>query len=184
MMKDYFDKLKKTLEENNLMKNPAQIYNVNETGMLLDHHPPKVVAIKGQKKVCCRTSGNKLPVTVIPRVSATGHTLPPFVIFDVKNLNMEWTKGEVAGTRYRLSSIGWVDTDLFKEWLVKHFLNFTVGGRPLMLILDGHSTHYQPELIKYAMKHNLFCLPPHTTHKSQPLDASVFKPLKSHWHEA
>ena len=55
-----------------------------------------------------------------------------------------------------------------------------------MLVLDGHSTHYQPELIKYAREYEviLFCLPPHTTHKSQPLDASVFKPLKSHWHEA
>ena len=185
-MNDYFDKLKKTLEENNLMKNPAQIYNVDETGMPLDHHPPKVVAIKGQKKVRSRTSGNKSQVTVIACVSATGHTLPPFVIFDAKSLNMEWTRGEVAGTRYGLSSTGWVDTDLFKGWLVEHFLNFAVGGRPLMLILDGHSTHYQPELIKYAMKHKiiLFCLPPHTTHESQPLDASVFKPLKSHWHEA
>ena len=30
----------------------------------------------------------------------------------------------------------------------------------------------------------IFCFPPHTTHESQPLHASVFKPLKSHWHEA
>ena len=106
VMNDYFDKLKKTLEENNLMKNPAQIYNVDETGMPLDHHPPKVVAIKGQKKVRSRTSGNKSQVTVIACVSATGHTLPPFVIFDAKSLNMEWTRGEVAGTRYGLSSTG------------------------------------------------------------------------------
>ena len=127
-------------------------------------------------------------MTVIACVSATGHALPPFVIFDAKSLNIEWTKGEVAGTRYGLSSTGWgwVDRDLFKGWLVEHFLKFAVGGRPLLLVLDGHSTHYQPELIKYARKHEiiLFCLPPHTTHESQPLDASVFKPLKSHWHEA
>lgn len=31
VMKDYFDKLKETLEENDLMKNPTQIYNVDET---------------------------------------------------------------------------------------------------------------------------------------------------------
>ena len=186
VMKDYFDKLKKTLEENDLMKNPTQIYNVDETGMPLDHHPPKVITVRRQKKVRSRTSGNKSQVTVIVCVSATGHALPPFVIFDAKSLNIEWTKGEVAGTRYGLSSTGWVDTELFKGWLVEHFLKFAVGGRPLLLILDGHSTHYQPELIKYAREHKiiLFCLPPHTTHESQPLDASVFKPLKSHWHEA
>ena len=28
------------------------------------------------------------------------------------------------------------------------------------------------------------CLPPHSTHESQPLDASVFKPLKQNWNDA
>ena len=54
------------------------------------------------------------------------------------------------GPRYGLSAKGWVDTELFKEWLVKHFITHAAGGRPLMLVLDGHSSHYQPELIKYA----------------------------------
>ena len=47
VMEDYFEKLKKNLEENNLMNSPAQIYNVDESGMPLDHQPPKVVALKG-----------------------------------------------------------------------------------------------------------------------------------------
>jgi len=89
-------------------------------------------------------------------VSASGHALPPFVIFDTKGLNPEWTKGEVVGTTYSLSAKGWVDTELFKGWLVNHFLKYAVGGRPLLLILDGHSGHYQPELIKYAKEMKLF----------------------------
>jgi len=92
---------------------------------------------------------------------------------------------EVAGMRYELSNSGWVNTELFKEWFLQHFLKYVVGGRPLFLILDGHSTHYQPELIKYARNHEVILFSfPHTTHESQPLDASVFKPLKLHWHEA
>ena len=33
------------------------------------------------------------------------------------------------------------------------------------------------------MEHDiiLLCLPPHTTHESQPLDVSVFAPLKTQW---
>ena len=27
----------------------------------------------------------------------------------------------------------------------------------------------------------MLCLPPHTTHETQPLDCGVFRPLKSHW---
>ena len=30
----------------------------------------------------------------------------------------------------------------------------------------------------------MFCLPPHMTHESQPLDASVFKLLKQSWQDA
>lgn len=185
-MTDYFEKLKYVLQKNELMNSPSQIYNVDETGMPLDHRPPKIVTKRGQKKVRSRTSGNKSQVTVIACVSATGHAIPPFVIFDAKGLNYDWTRGQVPGTRYGLSSTGWVDTELFKGWLSKHFLKHAVGSRPLLLVLDGHSTHYQPELIKYCLDSDviLMCLPPHTTHESQPLDSSVFKPLKQNWQNA
>ena len=56
-------------------------------------------------------------------------------------------EGEVLGTRYSSSDSGWVDTELFKGWLVKHLLKHAVAGRTLLLVLDGHSTHYQHETI-------------------------------------
>lgn len=68
--------------------------------------PPKVIAVKGQKKVCYRCSGNKSQLTV-PRMLQwhwPSHAMPPFVIFD------ETTKpsgGEMPGTRYGLSDSGW-----------------------------------------------------------------------------
>ena len=43
---------------------PLQVYNMDETGMLIDHRPPNVVARKGQKKVRYRSAGNKSQVTV------------------------------------------------------------------------------------------------------------------------
>ena len=55
-------------------------------------------------------------------INAIGQALPPFIIFDAKNLNIEWTKGEVPGTTYGLSHSGWMDMQLFKDWLIKHFL--------------------------------------------------------------
>ena len=133
-----------------------------------------------------KTSGNKLQITVIACVSAAGHVILPFVVFDSKGLNYQWTKGEVISTRYGLSSNGWVDTDLSKSWLTNHLLKYAMRSRPLLLVLDGHGTHYQPALIKYAKENQviLLYLPPHTTHKSQPLDASVFKPLKKNWNNA
>lgn len=129
-MKKYFDLLDECLTEHDLKDKPGQIYNVDETGMSFEHRAPRVVTKKGKKKICYRTSGNKNQVTVIGCVSAAGHAVPPFVIFDAKRLNTEWVEGEVPGTTYGLSSKGWVDSELFRGWLVNHFLKHATGARP------------------------------------------------------
>ena len=109
--------------------------------------------------------------------------IQPFVIIDAGKLNALWTKGEVPGTRYGVSSRGWVDQQLFQGWLVEHFLQHCVSSCPLLLLLDGHSSHFEPETIRIAKEENIiiFCLPPHTTHELQPLDCTLFGPLKTAW---
>ena len=89
----------------------------------------------------------------------------------------------MVGTSYGLSDNGWVDTELFKGWLTDHFIEHAVGARPILLLMDGHSSHFQPDIIQFARQYNIimFCLPPHMTHESQPLDVSVFKSLKVNW---
>ncbi len=53
-------------------------------------------------------------------------------------------------------------------------LKFTPSSRPLLLLLDGHSSHYEPETPKFTKENDImFFLPPHTTHESQPLDVGV-----------
>ena len=104
------------------------------------------------------------------------------IIFDAKMLNVDWTKGEVPGTRYGMSATSWVDTYLFKKWFKDHLLKHAVPTWQLLLILDGHGSHYQPELVKENGV-ILFSQPPHTTHESQPLDTCVFKSLKQDWQE-
>ena len=49
-MRKYFDLLEEVFDELDFKDHPDRIYNMDETGMLLDPHPPKVVAPKGQKK--------------------------------------------------------------------------------------------------------------------------------------
>jgi len=57
--------------------------------------------------------------------------------------------------------------------LIKH----AVAAQPLLLLLDGYSTHHQPEVVCLARSKQ----PLHTTHEAQPLDCTVFAPLKSQW---
>ena len=109
--------------------------------------------------------------------------IPLFVIFDAKQLNQLWTRGEVSGTRYGLSDSGWTDQALFYEWLEEHYLCHAIHGRPLILLVDGHSSHFDPNSICFARDHSVitFCLPPHNTHEAQPLDVNFFGPLKKKW---
>ena len=87
-LKEYYDLLKATLEEHGLMNLPSRIYNMDESGMPLDHKPPKVVAQKGMKKVHCRTSGSKGQITILTCANAAGSVVPPMVIFETHIQNM------------------------------------------------------------------------------------------------
>ena len=138
----YFELLKDTLVEHNLLHSPSNIYNMDESGIPLDPKAPNIVAVKGTKKVRYRSSGRKGKVTIVACGNAAGQVIPPMVIFDAKNLNHAWTENEIPGTKYGLSDKGWITTELFEGWLVEHFLQYAVSMRPLLLLLDGHSTHY------------------------------------------
>ena len=59
------------MEENKLMDKPAQIYNIDESGIPLDHRPPRVLTRKGQRKVRYCISGNKSQITIVGCVNAT-----------------------------------------------------------------------------------------------------------------
>lgn len=71
-LKFYFDLLEGVLDENNLKNHPEQIYNMDESGFPLNPRPPKVVALRGQKKVRYQCPGSKSQITVLASCSGTG----------------------------------------------------------------------------------------------------------------
>ena len=183
ILERYCDLLEQTMQEHDLLDKPCQIFNLDETGMPLDPSPPKVVCPKGVKHATSITTGNKAQITVLCCCNAAGHAIPPLVVFDRQSLKPEMSRGEVPGTMYGFSKNGWMDMELFEQWFMHHFLAYAPSLRPLLLIMDGHSTHFQPYVVRLAAKEDviLFCLPPHTTHITQPLDKGCFGPLKAAW---
>jgi len=111
--------------------------------------------------------------------NTVGQSILPMVILEGKYLNHEWIVGEIPGSLYGMSGKEWTDQELFLYWL-KQFLQYANHGLPLLLLLDGHSSHYELNSVELAKKEGVivFCLPPHTTHRSQPLDSCVFGLLK------
>jgi hypothetical protein len=181
----YLEMLRRILDEYGILNVPSQIFNCDESGFPLDYKPLKVAARKGCKHPTTIISGDKGQITVLACVSAAGITIPPMVIFDRKTLKAELAHGEVPGTMYGLTDNGWSNAEIFNIWFHNHFLCHALAVRPLLLLLDGHSSHYNPSTVKMAAKEKviIFCLPPHTTHIAQPLDVSSFSALKTAWHQ-
>ena len=183
VIEKYYDMLEHALRSNGIFDKPGNIFNCDESGMPLCPKPPKIIDKVGAKNPNYLTGNTKSQITVLACVSAAGYAIPPFVIFDRKTLNPEYTRGEVPGTLYGLSQNGWIDMGLFSDWFFTHFLSYAPPIRPLLLLMDGHSSHFCPEVIKAAAAEKviLCALPPHTTHLLQPLDKGCFGPLKSFW---
>lgn len=182
-LEKYYDILEDILKLNSIYNNPGRIYNIDETGLPLNPKGMKVVAKTGAKSVSGVCGGDKSQITVLACVCAAGSAIPPFVIFDRKTLNPDLTTGEVPGTMYGLSANGWMNQELFTYWFYHHFLMSVPPVRPLVVIMDGHSSHYNPDFIRAAAEEKIivFVLPPNTTHLTLPLDKGCFGPLKSVW---
>ena len=186
ILQRYFDLLEETFTEYDLYDKPTAIFNMDETGMPLNPVPPKVLSRKGTHHPVTRVSADdKSRLTVVSCCNAAGYTIPPMVILDRKRLPPEFSIGEVPGTIYGLSSNGWMDSELFDLWFRHHFLAYAPPTRPVLLLLDGHSSHYNLITIEKAAKEDviMFCLPPHSSHINQPLDKGVFGPLKRYWRQ-
>ena len=181
----YFNMLEQTMSEYCLFDCPAQIFNMDETGMPLSPPQVKSVCMLGEKNPIAPASGDKTQITVVACVNATGNCMPPMVILDRKKLPLYFTVADVPGTVYGLSPRGWIDQELFSSWFSNHFLRYAPSVRPLLLLMDGHSSHYCPDAIRLAAKEDvlLFTLPPNSTHLLQPLDRGMFSPLKTFWKE-
>ena len=57
------------------------------------------------------------------------------------------------------------------------------GSSKRLLIMDGHLSHCTLRFLLYAERNGIVvvCLPPHTTHRLQPLDVGVFNILGKAW---
>ena len=178
----YFDNLKTVLDQHHFQ--PHQIFNCDESSLTCVHKPVKVLAPKGKRCVSSATSAERgQTTTILIGYSASGVYVPPMMIFKRKRNKPELVDHAPPGTLAQCSANGWIDAGLFLEYL-KHFVAHVKCSKdlPVLLILDGHKTHTKSlPTIDYARENGIVIvsLPPHTSHKLQPLDRSFFKPLKS-----
>ena len=181
----YFDILDSEMKKLGLTDKPACIYNCDESGLSLVPDVQKIVGRKGKRNVYQITSGERgVLTTVLPCYNAAGDYIPPMVIYKGKRLVDGLKANMPPGSLVCVSESGYMHKELFETWL-KHFKkHLKHPDLPAILILDGHGSHVKAlDALKFASKNNIsiICLPPHTTHWTQPQDKCFFKPLKMHF---
>ena len=81
----------------------------------------------------------------------------------------------------------WINCETFMDWF-EHFVCVTklFASFPVLLTVDGHTSHarHLHLIVKARECHiTIICLPPHSTHKLQPLDKTLMAPLKHYYGE-
>ena len=178
----YFNALEGELHK---IKSPKQCWNMDETGVQLEHNPGKILARKGAKHLQSPTSGNRETITIIACISAAGEACPPHIIpkgKTVKTLESFRTE-DITPAQWSVSESGWTKQGIALLWFEKTFIPSIGPERPQILILDGHDSHSFVELIESALQNDIILveLPAHTSHWLQPCDRTVFGPLKNYY---
>ena len=162
---------------------PEALFNVDESGLNMECRTGKVVVTSHTKHAHSLSKGARDHITVNCAVSASGQVLPPMIIFEKCFPSSPYVTNGPTSSLYAKSPNGYMDEELFVSWFTKLFIPETQHIGPHILIIDGHGSHINLDVIDAAIFNyiELYCLPPHTTHLLQPLDVSVYRPLKAHF---
>ena len=143
---------------------------------------PKVVSEKGLKQVrqvVSRERGEL--VTLCGIISASGVALAPALIFPRKHFKQMFLTDSPEGTLGLAVTSGWMNSDLFVK-VLEHIAKQTISTEehPIVVIMDNHESHLSLPALEYAKSNgiHIVTLPPHTSHKTQPLDRCVYGPHK------
>lgn len=178
----FFDNLKTMYEKYNF--DASNIYNMDETSVLtVPNKVAKVLTKQGKKSVGKVVSGERGQlITAVCCFSAAGVYVPPALIFPRKREKQELINGAPPGSKLMVSDSGFINTELFIQWL-HHFQKFVKSSpeEPVLLILDNHSSHISLAIVEFCRSRGIhvLSLPPHCSHKIQPLDVGFFGPLKT-----
>lgn len=137
--------------------------------------------------------GSREWVTIVASICQDSSTLPPSIIYAAATNNHKDTwYGDLdtceAIAHFATSSNGWTNDNLGYQWLTQVFNRHTKRKARhsleyRLLFVDGHSSHLNMRFIEFCDQNKILLMayPPHSTHRLQPLDVSLFNPLSSYY---
>ena len=172
---EFYDTLQGFIEKYDLTDKPHLMWNIGETDFSYIIKPDKV-SPKSEKTINQQTS------TVLVTVNADGTTGPFLMVLKGQRCEEELKQTVPKESLIMVTINGCIDKDIFIEFL-KHFVKQIPLERPVLLLIDSHSTYISPDALKFAQENKIIFItfPSHTMHFLQPLDVAVFGPMKKCW---
>lgn len=189
-VRSWFSEVKTYLQGKNLLdvfNDPRRIFNADETAFFLCPKGKKVLARKGEKAVYQQTGNDeKECLTVLVNANAAGVMAPPMVVFRYERVPPAIVRTFPEEWGLAKSENGWMTRETFFEYITNVFHPWLAAQKipfPILLFIDGHTSHMSIHLSDYCSKNNIevVALYPNSTHLLQPLDVAVFRPLKMEW---
>lgn len=118
--------------------------------------------------------------------SAAGEVLPPYVVYKSSQMWSTWAEGGPVGCRYHHSKSGWFDAVTYNDWFQTTLIPRLkkLNGKKV-LIADNLTTHLNITIFQKCCEESIYfvCLPPNSTHLTQPLNVAFFHPMKVVWRQ-
>ncbi|XP_049307835.1 uncharacterized protein LOC125777328 [Bactrocera dorsalis] len=189
-IRSWFKRVYQYLENNNcldVLEDSTRIFNCDESAFFLCPKGQAVLTKRGSKHVYFR-SGNddKECFTLCIGASASGKMMPTFALFPYKRLPTNILSKFPSDLAIGKSDSGWMTCETFYEYITNVFYPFILKENiqlPIVLFLDGHTSHLSLHLIEFCKKQGiiLIALLPNSTHLLQSMDVAVFHSLKNDW---
>ena len=161
---------------------------MDETGVTTVRKPDRIIGRRGTKQIGAITSAERgTLITVVGTISASGNSIPPYVIFPRAKFQRHFLNGAAPGSKGGANPSRWMIEEHFLDFL-KHFVEHvrSTHEKPCLLLLDNHESLICIKGLNFAKENGIvmFSFPPHCTHRLQPLDRFICGPLKKYFNTA
>ena len=170
---------------------PRSVGNIDEAGCVVNGNSVKVVCASVSDVAHVGGEETLHPhITIAPFVVGNGELLVTQFIYEHQGDQFMTPHHEDDGNAYSSSRSGFMDSQIFSRFMrqlvgpaiVRHRAAHRLGDSEFFLLLDGHASHTSDKKLMVDMQQEfnvtVVFLPPHTSHKTQPLDRGFFHPFK------
>jgi hypothetical protein len=172
---------------------------MDEKGFLIGHLQkvrrifPKAL-MQQQRLLGTGQDGSREWITLIATICANGSSLPPALIYKAVSGDLQdsWLQDydrQGHACWFASSPNGWISDELGLSWLQSLFHKQTLDKARRdwrLLIIDGHGSHCTLSFLEWCQSNRILVavFPSHSTHRLQPLNVSLFRPLASYYSQS